>query len=46
MDEQPHFVEISEYTELVVAFGGMPVKNSQVQNGGQGRHMLTSRLET
>jgi biotin/methionine sulfoxide reductase len=24
----------------------MPVKNSQVQNGGQGRHMLTSRLET
>ena len=45
MDEQPNFVEISEHTELVVAFGGMPVKNSQVQNGGQGRHMLTSRLE-
>lgn len=45
MDEQPHFVEISENTELVVAFGGMPVKNSQVQYGGQGRHMLTSRLE-
>jgi biotin/methionine sulfoxide reductase len=45
MDEQPNFVEISEHTELVVAFGGMPVKNSQVQNGGQGRHMLTTRLE-
>jgi len=45
MDEQPHFVEISENTELVVAFGGMPIKNSQVQNGGQGRHMLSSRLE-
>ena len=45
MDEQPHFVEISENTELVVAFGGMPIKNSQVQNGGQGRHMVSSRLE-
>jgi biotin/methionine sulfoxide reductase len=45
MDEQPHFVEISENTELVVAFGGMPIKNSQVQYGGQGRHMLNSRLE-
>jgi biotin/methionine sulfoxide reductase len=46
MDEQPHFVEISENTELVVAFGGMPIKNSQVQYGGQGRHMLGERLET
>jgi biotin/methionine sulfoxide reductase len=46
MDEQPHFVEISENTELVVAFGGMPIKNSQVQYGGQGRHMLSERLET
>jgi len=46
MDEQPHFVEIAENTELVVAFGGMPIKNSQVSYGGQGRHMLASRLET
>ena len=46
MDEQPHFVEISENTELVVAFGGMPIKNSQVQYGGQGRHLLSARLET
>jgi biotin/methionine sulfoxide reductase len=46
MDQQPHFVEISEHTELVVAFGGMPIKNSQVQYGGQGRHMLSSRLDT
>ena len=46
MDEQPHFVEISENTELVLAFGGMPIKNSQVQYGGQGRHMLSARLET
>jgi biotin/methionine sulfoxide reductase len=46
MDEQPHFVEIAENTELVVAFGGMPLKNSQVSYGGQGRHMLSSRLES
>lgn len=45
-DEQPHFVEIAENTELVVAFGGIPIKNSQVSYGGQGRHMLASRLET
>lgn len=42
---QPHFEEVAENTELVVAFGGMPVKNSQVMYGGQGRHMLASRLE-
>lgn len=46
MDEQPHFAEIAENTELVVAFGGMPMKNSQVSYGGQGRHMLSSRLES
>ncbi|MEA1902213.1 MAG: molybdopterin-dependent oxidoreductase, partial [Actinomycetota bacterium] len=46
LDEMPPFAEIAENTELVVAFGGMPIKNSQVQYGGQGRHMLSSRLET
>ncbi|HSL24759.1 MAG TPA: molybdopterin-dependent oxidoreductase [Acidimicrobiia bacterium] len=45
MGEQPHFLEIAENTELVVAFGGMPIKNSQVQYGGQGRHLLADRLE-
>jgi biotin/methionine sulfoxide reductase len=46
MDEgQPHFQEIAQHTELVVSFGGMPLKNSQVMYGGQGRHMLASRLE-
>lgn len=44
-DEQPTFDEITEHTELVVAFGGMPIKNSQVQNGGVGRHLVRSRLE-
>jgi biotin/methionine sulfoxide reductase len=46
MDEaQPHFSEIAEHTELVVSFGGMPIKNSQVMYGGQARHMLSRRLE-
>jgi biotin/methionine sulfoxide reductase len=46
MDEQPSFDDIAEHSELVVAFGGMPLKNSQVQYGGIGRHLLASRLET
>ena len=46
LDEQPHFGEIAESTELMVAFGGLPIKNSQVSYGGQGRHMLASYLET
>jgi len=46
MDEQPHFGEIAENTELVLSFGGLPVKNSQVSFGGQGRHMFVTRLET
>lgn len=45
-DNAPTFAEMAEHTELVVAFGGMPLKNSQVQYGGQGRHLLTDRLET
>jgi len=46
VDEQPQFPEIAEHTELVVSFGGMPIKNGQVSYGGQGRHLLSSRLET
>ncbi|MFN8533435.1 MAG: molybdopterin-dependent oxidoreductase [Dehalococcoidia bacterium] len=30
--------DIAEHTELVVAFGGMPVKNQQVEGGGPSRH--------
>ena len=29
---------IAEHTRLVVMFGGMPLKNTQVENGGLGRH--------
>jgi len=35
---------IAESTELFVAFGGIPWKNSQVQSGGQGRHLLDGHL--
>ncbi len=45
LDEQPHFREIAENTELMVAFGGLPIKNSQVSYGGQGRHMFAGYLE-
>ena len=35
---------IAEHTELVVSFGGIPLKNSQVEHGGVGRHELRSWL--
>lgn len=31
---------IAESTDLLIAFGGVPLKNSQVQYGGQGTHTL------
>ncbi len=36
---------IAEHTELIVSFGGIPMKNAQVQNGGMGRHTLRGWLE-
>ena len=30
---------IIEHADLVVAFGGLPVKNAQINNGGTGRHV-------
>ncbi len=44
-DEQPHFAEIADNSDLVVSFGGLAIKNSQVNYGGQGRHMVSARLE-
>ena len=35
---------IAEHTDLVVAFGGIPLKNSQVDHGGIGRHELRGWL--
>lgn len=45
-DAQPPFAEIAEHSELVVSFGGIAIKNSQVMFGGQGRHLVSDRLET
>lgn len=36
---------IARHTEMVVSFGGIPLKNSQAQHGGQGRHALRGWLE-
>ena len=30
---------IIEHTDVLVAFGGLPVKNGQINNGGSGRHV-------
>ena len=35
---------IIEHTDLLVAFGGLPVKNGQVNNGGTGRHVQRERM--
>jgi biotin/methionine sulfoxide reductase len=36
---------VAEHTELMVAFGGVPVKNAQVNSGGVGRHLARQWLE-
>lgn len=36
---------IAEHCELLVSFGGIPMKNAQIQNGGLGRHTLRGWLE-
>ncbi|MEQ8247062.1 MAG: molybdopterin guanine dinucleotide-containing S/N-oxide reductase [Alphaproteobacteria bacterium] len=37
---------IAEHTDLVVAFGGVPLKNAQVDGGGVGRHRVSEWLKT
>lgn len=34
----PQWTEIAEHGQLVVAFGGAPLKNSQINSGGLSRH--------
>lgn len=36
---------VAEHTELFVAFGGLPLRNAQVQSGGTGRHVIRGWLE-
>jgi biotin/methionine sulfoxide reductase len=38
----PQWGEIAEHGELVVAFGGLALKNTQVNPGGVGRHLARS----
>ena len=36
---------IAEHSDLVVMFGGMPLRNTQVSDGGVGAHRLPDRLK-
>ena len=38
----PHWDEIAEHTELIVAFGGLALKNTQINSGGLARHVARS----
>jgi len=42
MDSSPTFDEIAESGSLVVAFGGLALRNSQVNDGGVGAHLAPS----
>ncbi len=35
---------IAEHSKLIVMFGGLPVKNAQINSGGVGRHTMPSAL--
>ena len=41
----PHWDEIAEHTELIVAFGGLAMKNTQINSGGLARHVARERAE-
>ena len=45
MDSLTAWPVIVEHGELVVMFGGMPLKNAQVNGGGIGRHVTRGWLE-
>lgn len=38
MVQAPSWYEIAEHTDVMLAFGGLPLKNAQIQNGGVGIH--------
>jgi biotin/methionine sulfoxide reductase len=42
----PHWDEIIEHTELIVAFGGLALKNTQINSGGLARHVARSAQHT
>ena len=39
----PHWDEIAEHGELIVAFGGLAMKNTQINSGGVARHTARGR---
>lgn len=39
------WAELAEETELIVAFGGLPVRNSMVSGGGNSRHVAPGSLQ-
>ena len=45
LDHHTDWECICENTTLIVAFGGLPIKNSQVTSGGVGRHTTREYLE-
>ncbi len=44
--EQHSWESIADHSELVVAFGGLPLKNSQVGFGGVNRHTTLAGMDT
>ena len=44
MFQAPTLEDIAEHTKLVVCFGGLALKNTQVMSGGMGGHNAESRL--
>src|SRR3546814_6140445 len=45
LDRHTSWPVLAEHCELLVSFGGMPVKNSQVTSGGVGRHTVYHGLK-
>ncbi|WP_172327517.1 molybdopterin-dependent oxidoreductase [Mangrovicoccus sp. HB161399] len=45
MMEQPFWTEIAEDTELLIAFGGIPVRNLAVSPGGNSQHVARPSLK-
>jgi biotin/methionine sulfoxide reductase len=46
MEESTPLDMIANHTKLLVSFGGIPIKNTQVEGGGMGRHHVRGALET
>ncbi|SDO23330.1 biotin/methionine sulfoxide reductase [Nakamurella panacisegetis] len=46
MDSTPTFEEIAEHGSLVVAFGGLALRNTQVNDGGLGAHLSPGAQRT